>query len=82
MTLDNDYESWRQARRNGDVPSGFADRVMAVVDQSQQRARLGLLRQLLLSMLARRVAKATLCLVAAAACILRVIHVFTIFQVH
>ena len=41
MTPDNDLESWRQARRVADVPVGFADRVMAAVEQSQERIRLG-----------------------------------------
>ena len=82
MTPDNDFESWRQARRMTDVPVGFADRVMAAVEQSQQRVRLGLLRRLLLSTLTRRVAKATVCVVATAVCAARVIHVFAVFQVH
>jgi hypothetical protein len=82
MTPDNDLESWRQARRVADVPVGFADRVMAAVEQSQERIRLGLLRRLLLSTLVRRVAKTTACVVATAVCISRVIHVFAIFQVY
>jgi hypothetical protein len=82
MTPDNDLESWRQARRVADVPVGFADRVMAAVEQSQERIRLGLLRRLLLSTLVRRVAKTTVCVVATAVCISRVIHVFAIFQVY
>jgi hypothetical protein len=82
MTVDKDFESWRQARRTTDVPFGFADRVMARLEQSQQRVRLSLLQRLLLSTLARRAAKATLCLLAIAVCISRVFHVFAIFQVH
>ena len=82
MMPDKDLKSWRQARRMADVPVGFADRVMAKVEQSQERIRLGLLRRLLLSTLVRRVAKATLCLMATAVCILRVLHVFAVFQVH
>jgi hypothetical protein len=82
MTPDNDLDSWRQARRVAAVPVGFAERVMAAVEQSQERVRLGLLRRLLLSTLARRVAKTTVCVVATAVCISRVIHVFAIFQVH
>ena len=82
MTPDNDLDAWRQARRVADVPVGFADRVMAAVEQSQERVRLGLLRRLLLSTLARRVARTTLCLIATAVCISRVLHVFAIFQVY
>ena len=81
MTPNNDYESWRQLRRSTDVPSGFADGVMAAIEQSQQRVRMGILRRLILSTFARRAAKATVCIVAAVVCVARVIHVFAIFYV-
>jgi len=74
-----DYERWKQTRAKVEVPGDFADRVMASIHRTRQRAWWSLFRLLALAAgrsLFMRVAATSLAL---AVCLLRIGGILAIF---
>lgn len=81
MPSDEQYDLWKQSRMTSDVPDDFADRVMKSIHEYGQRSNQAYLRGLFVVVLASRIGKTAICLGAALACIVRIVHVFSIFFV-
>lgn len=72
MPGDENYEQWRKARAWGEVPGGFADRVMAAVASREREVRESALRGMLIAIARSRLARVAICSVAGAACLMRI----------
>lgn len=80
MNHDQLYEDWKRRRGQGDPPPGFADKVMAAVASHEagrrQRSWLG---GMLLALLSSRLGRISVVSLAAATCVVRLLHVFAMF---
>ena len=72
MGFGEDYESWRRQRREVEPPADFADRVIASIHQSPQRAGVLLLQRLLAAAARSRIVRAAICSAAVAIWVMRI----------
>jgi hypothetical protein len=80
MNHDKLYEDWRRRCRQTDAPHGFADRVMAAIGSHETGKRQrSLLTGMMLALMSSRLGKISLCSLAAAICVFRLLHVVAIF---
>jgi hypothetical protein len=74
------YDAWLRSRRRAELSEGFADRVMAAVEQIEA-ARIGRLALLWQLAVASHWGRVLLCLLAGLVCAARAVQVFAIFIV-
>ena len=79
MHPDDLFEAWKQRHMAGEVPPGFADRVMSRVAAYETRRRQGTLARLLLVVVASRLGRAGLVMVALLLFALRLVSVLALF---
>jgi hypothetical protein len=85
MNDDQWYDDWRRRRRQGEAPPGFAERVMGAVEAAEadgrQRSRpeRSPWHAMVAALVSSRLSKVAVCSLAAATCVLRLLHVVAIF---
>jgi hypothetical protein len=79
MIDQDDYESWKDARRQVAVPAGFSERVMSAVRTRDATWRLSLLHSLWIRLSQSRALRISACLLAVAARALRIACVLATF---
>ena len=79
MMTQDDYESWKTARRQGAVPPGFADRVMQSVQEYDTQRRSVVARSLMARVLQSHAVRVAACSLAVVACVLRIACVLATF---
>lgn len=80
MNQDHLYEDWKRRRGQADLSAGFADRVMAAVASHEAgRRQHSLLSGLLLALLSSRLGRFGVVSLAAATCVVRLLHVVAMF---
>ena len=81
MRNDDVYERWRHAQASVDVPDGFADRVMAAVEQHDRQRRGLAFRELVRLLVASRLGRIAVWSLACSVCALRIAAVLAVFLV-
>jgi hypothetical protein len=71
MPEDRVFQQWIEARKTVGVPQGFADRVMAAIDQQERQSREASVGLWMAVMLQSRTVRLLLCSAAAAVAVVR-----------
>jgi hypothetical protein len=79
MRPDALYESWKRRRSAGDVPSGFANRVMTSLHRATRQAEPSGPQRFLAGLFASRLGKLGLCALGCLACAVRILGLVALF---
>lgn len=77
MSADDLYEAWKQKRAETTVSEDFADKVMQSIYAQQRESEL--LARLFAALTSSRMGRVGLCAFVCAACLFRILQLFTIF---
>lgn len=74
------YEQWKRRRGEADAPADFVDRVIAAIEAREiDQRRRSWQATVIVAALSSRLSRIGICSLAAAACVARLLHVFSIF---